>query len=46
MADLLARAPELTRVIADPLDLRLVDGRLLAPGPVDLVYNRTTDFML
>jgi hypothetical protein len=34
-------------VIADPLDLKLVEGRLLSSsGPVDLVYNRTTDFML
>jgi hypothetical protein len=34
-------------VIVDPLDLNLVEGRLLSgSGPIDLVYNRTTDFML
>jgi hypothetical protein len=33
--------------IADPRDLRLVDNRLLlGEAPIDLVYNRLTDFML
>jgi hypothetical protein len=39
------RRAGLTAGIADPRDLRHHDGRLLANGePIDLVYNRLTDF--
>jgi hypothetical protein len=34
-------------VIADPADLDVRDGRLLSAGaPIDLIYNRLTDFAL
>ncbi|MBX3024013.1 hypothetical protein KF840_03790 [bacterium] len=43
----LFRAAGLEAVIADPRTLQLAGGALLADGaPVDLVYNRLTDFML
>ena len=36
---------DLIGVIADPSDFEILEGRLLAKGqPVDLVYNRLTDF--
>lgn len=40
-------ASGITATIADPSALKLVDGALLLAGePVDLVYNRLTDFAL
>jgi len=43
----LFRAAGIEAVIVDPRDLRHAGGALLVGGePVDLVYNRLTDFML
>jgi len=43
----LFRRHDIEAVIADPTELEIRNGRLVhADGPVDLVYNRLTDFAL